>query len=175
MTLHLRIAQSILSGIKQPKLPTLNIAVALDFRVLPTDLDSYRHMNNAIYLNYMEAVRWSFMARTGLLKLALKNGWIAPIAKIEIQYVRPLKLMQKFAVDVRLIKTEEKWFYLYQEFRCNGKIAARALVKSTLRSKNAQQNIPPSAYLPGCGYSESDITTPELLKPWLDSFSGVGA
>jgi YbgC/YbaW family acyl-CoA thioester hydrolase len=167
--LHFLIAQAFAQGLTRPKIKDPNESSVYHFRVLPTDIDTYRHMNNSKYLNYMEAARWSYMAKAGLLKVALKRGWIAPIAKIEIKFQRPLKMLQKFEVDVRFIKADSRWFYVYQEFRSNERVVARAMVKSTFRSKEG--NVTPEVYLGSVGFSADAVITPELLKPWLENFS----
>jgi YbgC/YbaW family acyl-CoA thioester hydrolase len=175
MTLHLRILQSMARGIQMPAITGANVnePFTQPFRVLPTDIDSYRHMNNAKYLNYMEAVRWGFMSHTGLFRIALRKKWITPISKIEINFLRPLKVFQQFEVSVQLVKAEERWFYFYQQFTSRGKSVAKALVKSTVR--DSKGNVPPTEYMQACGYSVDQIKTPETLAKWLDAFSSQTA
>ncbi|NIP81763.1 MAG: thioesterase, partial [Gemmatimonadetes bacterium] len=55
----------------KPRLDRLEEGVEVAFRVWPLDLDVNLHMNNAKYIVAMEAARWAFLVRAGLLRRAL--------------------------------------------------------------------------------------------------------
>ncbi len=166
MTLLIRSIQCLFRAFLNKKITDINTITKHDFRVLPTDLDAYMHMNHARYFNYLEAVRWDLQIRSGFLKLALKKGWIGPLANVQVDFYRPLKLFQKFTITTQFIAFEHKWVYIFQQIWCDDKEMARALIKSTIRK--GRQNIPPSEYLSPLGFNHEDLKVPEEIKEWLE-------
>lgn len=108
MTLFIRTIQTLLRSLAREKMTDINQKTSHKFRVLPIDIDVYRHMNHAKYLNYLEAARWDLQVRSGFLKLALSKGWIGPLSHVQVDYYRPLKVFQKFEVTTQFIAFEEK-------------------------------------------------------------------
>lgn len=169
LPLPFRVFRVVLASLFRPRIQDLSAGVVESFRVTPFDLDVFKHMNNARYLSYMEVARWSFQIQTGFLQLAIKKGWISPLSRIDIRYNRPLKLFQKFTVSVSLIRIDEKFVYLYQEFRSDGKVVAQALVASALREK--RKIVPVEQYLTPLGYRRERVYTPPKLHTWLNEFA----
>lgn len=168
MTLLLRTIQVIAKNATAPRLSTLAEPFVQNFRVTPLDLDILRHMNNAKYLNYMEVARWGLQMRTGFLKLAFQQGWMAPIAHVEIKFMRPLKLFQKFSISAQLVQVDDRFAHIYQEFRSNNKRVAEALVTTAVRSR--QGAVAPEAYLNPLGYDRSQVSAPDHVQKWLQGF-----
>lgn len=135
MSLVMRTSRVLLQGLNKPKLQTLDEEISNKFRVQITDLDFLFHMNNAKYLNCMEAARWDLALRSGVLQAALKNGWSMPISRISIQYLRPLQLFNAFEIRTSLVHTDAKWMFMQQRFISEGKEITKALVRSTFISK----------------------------------------
>jgi acyl-CoA thioester hydrolase len=62
----------------------------LPLRVRPEDIDDYDHVNNAVYLAWLDRIAWSHSAALGVplaLCLTLRRGMAAQ--RIEIDYQRP--------------------------------------------------------------------------------------
>ncbi len=165
MTLFIRSIQTLIRSILRKPIKDINHITRHQFRVLPIDIDVYRHMNHAKYLNYLEAARWDLQVRSGFLKLAMKKGWIGPLGHVQLDYYRPLTLFQKFEVTTQFIGFEEKWLYMLQRVWSNDKEVARALIKSTIRK--GRQNIPPEQYLDPLGFDRASLQVPEDLKDWV--------
>ena len=71
------------------------------FKVRSYECDSYGHVNNAVYLNYLEYARMEALAEKGFtLDILKEKGCLAVIRRIEIDYKYPL-----FMGDEVLIKT----------------------------------------------------------------------
>jgi YbgC/YbaW family acyl-CoA thioester hydrolase len=71
------------------------------FRVRSYECDSYGHVNNATYLNYLEYARMmALLEKNFSLDSMKKKGYLVLIRKIEIEYRYPL-----FLNDEILIKT----------------------------------------------------------------------
>ena len=61
----------------------------IELQVQPEDLDAYDHVNNAVYLTWLDRVAWSHSAALGVPLercLALRRGMAAQ--RIEIDYLR---------------------------------------------------------------------------------------
>lgn len=68
------------------------------FEVRGCEIDSFNHVNNAVYLNYLEAARWCFFNDTGMLNYMLSDSIYAVVTDINIRYVRELKVFDKAIV-----------------------------------------------------------------------------
>jgi acyl-CoA thioesterase FadM len=108
----------------------------ITLHVLPTDLDLNMHMNNGRYLTIMDIGRVDLMARVGLLRLARQHGWFPVVGTATIDYRRSLNLFEKYDLETRVIGWDERWFFMEQIFRRNGKIAAQATLKAMIRSQD---------------------------------------
>lgn len=165
MTLFIRTIQTLLRSKFRKPIKDINHITRHKFRVLPIDIDVYRHMNHAKYLNYLEAARWDLQVRSGFLKLALKKGWIGPLSHVQLDYYRPLTLFQEFEVTTQFVGFEEKWLYMLQRVWSGEKEMARALIKSTIRK--GRQNITPEEYLDPLGFDRQSLIVPDDLKDWI--------
>ena len=166
MVLLMRSIQTVVRSSFQEKVKRLSDSTTESFRVLPFDIDIYRHMNHARYLTYMEAARWGLQQKSGFLNLALKKGWIAPVSCLSIEYFRPLRLFQEFRIISQFVKVEEKWFYVLHRVWSGEKEVARALLKATIRKR--RENIPPPVYLKALGFNQSDVRCPEDVREWVN-------
>ncbi len=64
------------------------------------DLDSYGHVNNAVYVTYFEEARVAFFREVIGIDDANSFGFI--LARLEIDYRRPLRLFEPLRVGVRV-------------------------------------------------------------------------
>lgn len=65
----------------------------ISFPVRSYECDSYGHVNNAVYLNYLEFARMSALLEKGFTLDTMKQkGYLVVIRKIEIEYTSPLYL-----------------------------------------------------------------------------------
>lgn len=55
------------------------------------DLDPLNHVNNAIFSTYYEEARIEFIQDVNKLASELKNGYSFVLAKIEIEFIRPVE------------------------------------------------------------------------------------
>ena len=63
----------------------------LKFKVRSYECDSYGHVNNAVYLNYLEYARMSALIEKGFsFDIMKKNGYLAIVRHIEIDFKYPL-------------------------------------------------------------------------------------
>jgi acyl-CoA thioester hydrolase len=73
----------------------------VEFRVRSYELDSYGHVNNATYLNYLEFARMTTLLEKNFsLERMREKGYVVVIRRVEIDYKFPL-----FLNDEVLVKT----------------------------------------------------------------------
>ena len=67
------------------------------------ELDSYRHVNHAVYLSYLELARWEFLASRGLTlrKLDELKRWPV-VAALEISYLKPALMDDELTIPSRV-------------------------------------------------------------------------
>ncbi len=66
------------------------------------ELDSYNHVNNAVYLNYTEQARWDLFGQIGLLDNIRESGMKLVITEIKIKYIRQVVLFDEIVVETRM-------------------------------------------------------------------------
>lgn len=105
----------------------------LNLRVLPTDLDLNKHVNNGRYATLMDMGRFDVMLRTGLFQLVRKKGWYPVVASVQLSFFRPLNLWQSYQLETELIGWDDRWFIFEQRFMRDDKCCTRGYVKTQIR------------------------------------------
>lgn len=108
------------------------------------ELDSYGHVNNAVYINYTEQARWKILSEAGLLNNFLDRGLLLVVTETNIRYMRELKLFNEIEV-VTEIKYEAPYLVFYHDILnlTNDVKAAKAEVKTLLVDRDRiPQDIP---------------------------------
>ena len=101
-------------------------------RVLPTDIDLLRHMNNGRYLSLFDLGRWDLLTRSGLVEAMTKQGWYAVVAAETITFRRSLELGQRFDLETRMIGHDDRAVYLEHRALVRGEIYARAIIRARI-------------------------------------------
>ena len=117
------------------------------FRVLPTDLDVFMHVNNGVYLSMMDLGRVDLMVRSGLLKKLNARGYYPVVVSQTIDYRRSLKLFDKFDIVTRVLSWDEKEITLEQRFVRNRVEVASAQMRSRFLSRHEKGSVPIAAIL----------------------------
>ena len=84
------------------------------------DLDSLGHVNNAVYLTYLEQGRIAFLEARGAATESVIVG------RVEIDFRSPLRLGEEVEIRVRLARLGSKSFDLEYELRAAGRLVAEA-------------------------------------------------
>ena len=84
------------------------------------DMDGFRHVNNAVFLTYLEDARIAFLQPFG----ADPAGMI--LARVEVDFRAPLQVGDEIEIGVRPAKVGEKSFELEYEVRAGQTVAAEA-------------------------------------------------
>jgi acyl-CoA thioester hydrolase len=107
------------------------------------DLDGMGHVNNAVFMTYMETARLNYFRSLGLGDNPLE-GMI--LARAEVDFRSPIELGEQVEVGVRAGRIGTKSFELDQEVRADRRVAAegRFVLVAYDYTTNQSQEIPDS-------------------------------
>jgi len=101
------------------------------------ELDSYEHLNNAVYINYTEQARWKILYDEGLLKSLLDKNFLLVVTETNIRYMRELKLFDKVKVETTICyKPPYLVFYHNVLNKISNYKSAKAEIKTLLIDKD---------------------------------------
>ena len=116
------------------------------WRVLPTDIDLFGHMNNSRYLLLMDYARVDYLARLGLLGTAIKKRWTIPVGSAQLEFRRSLRPFEWFEIGTQVLSWNDRRFYIRQTFRSlsdrNRPVATGHL---TVIFRSPKGTVPPAA------------------------------
>ena len=93
-------------------------------RVRFRDLDPMGHVNNAVYLTYIESARVAFLQDLGAAPTLEDMSII--VARIEIDFRAPVRFGEEVDVSVRVSRFGDKSFDLEHELRVGETVVAEA-------------------------------------------------
>jgi acyl-CoA thioester hydrolase len=93
-------------------------------RVRFRDLDPMGHVNNAVFLTYLEQARVAFFSEMGAATGLEDMNMI--VARVEVDFKAPVRLGQEVEVSVRASRFGAKSFDLDYELRVAGELVAVA-------------------------------------------------
>ncbi len=97
------------------------------------ELDSYGHVNHAVYLHYMEQARWEIIRDIGWLYRFHIEGKKLVVIKVEVRYVREILLFDNILIQTKVKR--EAPYLVFQHRLINQKEnqpVARAVIKTIL-------------------------------------------
>jgi len=108
-----------------------------EVRARGNELDSYGHVNNAVYLNYNEQARWEIFRQLGLLDTIIASGKKIVIVENQIKYIRQVRIFDEIVIETQMEKSAH--FLLFNHLMLNkktGKRVAKTMVKTVFLDKN---------------------------------------
>ncbi|MCX6267247.1 MAG: acyl-CoA thioesterase [Bacteroidetes bacterium] len=94
------------------------------------ELDSYNHINNAVYLNYFEHARWEFFKQLNMYGILKEKNRLPVVTDVHIRYQREIKLFDELEIESFCI--QEKPYLIFRQKIFNhttGFASARATTK----------------------------------------------
>jgi acyl-CoA thioester hydrolase len=85
-----------------------------NFQVRGYELDSFGHVNNSVYINYLEQARWEIVHELGLLKVFKETDSFMVVIETNIKYINELNIFDKAQIETQMIR---KGFFV--EFKQN--------------------------------------------------------
>jgi acyl-CoA thioester hydrolase len=101
------------------------------------ELDSYGHVNNAVYLNYTEQARWQIFNELGLLDQFIARGMKIEVIENHIKYIRQIKLFDEIEIETQMEKSAH--FLLFKHILTNTKTkktVSKVMVKTVFLDEN---------------------------------------
>ena len=66
------------------------------------ELDSFGHVNNAVYLNYIEQAQWEMLRKSGTFSFFQESEIVPAIIEINIRYIREAKIFDEMVVKSKI-------------------------------------------------------------------------
>jgi len=100
------------------------------------ELDSYGHVNNAVYLQYFEHARWEAMKELNVLDYFAANGFLVVVTESNVRYMREATLFDELDIETTFEKSEP-YLVFHQKIRNlkTGTAITRATVKTLIINK----------------------------------------
>ena len=77
----------------------------IEVEVRSYELDAYNHVNNAVYLNYLEYARMEYLRLIGFDYVGLvEEGYMLYVTHIDIRYKHSARLYDKLKIEVTPLK-----------------------------------------------------------------------
>ncbi len=109
-------------------------------------LDSYQHVNNAMYLSLYEEARWELISGRGYTYEKVHQTGQGPvILDVQLSFLRELKLREKILITLEILSYEGKIFKLKQQMlKEDGKVASEAILTGAFFDLKARKLILPN-------------------------------
>lgn len=135
MNMFLRTMLVMWKSRRSSRLSMLDVS-RLWLRVVPSDLDILGHMNNGVYLSYMDLGRMDLVIRAGAWKLFSERGWLPVAASETMSFRRSLQPWQRFELQTRIVGYDDRAVYMQQRFVVAGEIYAEGVVRGRFAKKS---------------------------------------
>ena len=116
------------------------------------ELDSYNHVNNAVYLQYLEYARMEFLRAIGFDYPGLyEAGYFLYVTHIDIRYKASTRLFDELSIEVEPVKLGKVSGTFHQRIlNQRGELCAEADVSwGCVDTTGRPSLIPPKWYVPG--------------------------
>lgn len=137
-------------------------------RVVPTDLDLLRHVNNGVYFSLFDLGRFDLLRRSGLWKQFVDHNLYAVVASETITFRKSLTLWQRFTVESRIIGFDEKAVYMQHRAVVGGEVYAEAFIRARILRRGGG-TVPVQEMLELVGSAPESMHLPEWLPGWAEA------
>ncbi len=104
------------------------------------DLDPFDHVNNAVFVTYLEFARVALWRRFGSMGRASDVPFV--VARVVLDYRSPVRLGDEVRVGLRLERLGEKSFTFAYRIEAAGRLAAEAETVQVCLDHETGQTIP---------------------------------
>ena len=107
------------------------------------ELDSYNHLNNAVYLNYTEQARWEILKINGLIEQFRLHKLFLVITETQIRYIREALLFDEITIYTNIEHHGPYLIFKHGLYNQHHPKIARSTVKTLLIDEHKiAQDIP---------------------------------
>jgi acyl-CoA thioester hydrolase len=101
------------------------------------ELDSYGHVNNAVYLNYFEQARWEIFRQLDLINYFSEQHLLLVVTEVHARYSREVRLFDELVIRTTLRKEAPYLVFDQKIFLQGSRIkVCSAKVKALLTDKD---------------------------------------
>ncbi|HOT43724.1 MAG TPA: acyl-CoA thioesterase [Spirochaetota bacterium] len=114
------------------------------------EMDSFGHVNNAVYLNYMEQARWEILKKRELFDYFREHGLVLVVTDAMVHYSREAKVFDELVVCTD-IERDPPYLVFDQVIRdaASGSVITRGTVKTLLVDSDRIPHDIPDFFLTG--------------------------
>jgi acyl-CoA thioester hydrolase len=116
-------------------------AIEVNLEVKPYNIDAAGHVNNAVYINWLEDMRIKLFQKIIPLDEIIKKGYHLVVASTTIEYKNPLYLFDQPTCKVRIEKYERGIWFISFIIELENKIIARAKQKCVLIDNKSKKMV----------------------------------
>ena len=164
MNMWLRLLWQHLSWRSRSKLSIRDLGIRT-FRVWPSDLDIFAHMNNGVFVTLLDLGRYDLSLRAHSWQDWKKHGWYPVVVAENITFRKSLMPWMLFQLETKLIGWDSEAFYFEQRFVAKGQIYARAVVRIRFLKRKGGSVKPPEA-LEAANWSGDSPELPQWVSDW---------
>lgn len=108
------------------------------------ELDSFGHVNNAVYLNYLEQARWEIFREKNLAGYFSESGKFLVVVETTIRYTREAKLFDELVVKTSMRRANPFLIFTQKIFNVASgeKVTAAEIKTLLLDGERIPHNIP---------------------------------
>ncbi len=108
------------------------------------ELDSYGHVNNAVYVQYLEQARWEFIRDLKLLESITEKELLLVVIETTIKYIREANLFDELIIETACHSEEPFLIFRQRIINCENHLSvSRAKVRTLfVDKKRIPQDIP---------------------------------
>jgi acyl-CoA thioester hydrolase len=112
------------------------------------ELDSFGHVNHAVYLNYFEHARWSMLAEEGItLEWIAKEKLWPVIISAQLKYMKPAFMGDRLEIRSRAIDAQRMRFTFEQDiFRGDVQLTSARYESAVINEKGRPVETPELYY-----------------------------
>lgn len=116
-------------------------------------LDTFGHVNNAMYLTLLEEARWDLLTKNGYgLSTIRETGQGPTILEIKLSFLKELRVREHVSIETQLISYEKKIGKLSQKIMRDGEVCCEAeFVIGLFDLKTRKLILPTPAWLHAVG------------------------
>ena len=108
-------------------------------------LDTFGHVNNAMYLTLLEEARWDLLNKNNYGMHRIQETQIGPtILEIKLSFLKELRLRDEIIIETQIVSYERKIGILLQKMIRDGEVCCEAEFKIGLFDLKARKLILPT-------------------------------
>jgi acyl-CoA thioesterase FadM len=135
------------------------------FRVWPSDLDIFNHMNNGKYPVLMDLSRYDIMQRSGTWAELRRRRWYPVVVAETLTFRKSLAPWQRFEIESQIGGWDADGFLIDQRFTVAGEIYCQAWVRVRFL-KSPRGIVTPEQIFEAFGKPTDGRQAPDWVLEW---------